>query len=92
MRFTEAEKMMKLELRTGFIVEWERRESGMLCSDYTPDVRNGEEPFRTESEAWEWARRWATTMGTRRIVNVYVAHASDFTPVAEYSTRMLNKH
>ena len=69
----------------GFMVSFERRQGGMLYSDYFPQA--GEDLIATELEAWELARRFAAkTVGT--YVNIYVVK-SDFVPVNGYMDRLI---
>jgi len=68
-----------------FIVCFERLEGSILCSDCVPA---GDEPkFKSESEAWSFARKLA--MATRgRLVNFYVA-CSDWRPVDGYKSKYI---
>lgn len=86
MKMTEALKIIDGE--PGFMVTFEHVRGGMLESDFFPDIRNGEDPIKTEFTAWEWARRFAEkTRG--RCVNIYVINRSDFSPVHGYRERMI---
>lgn len=89
MKMQEAMKIMAgIPNRAGFLVHFEHAGGGFLRSDYFPDVRVGEEPIKTEDEAWEMAEQFAART-RRRMVNIYVVHAEDFTPVDRYAARKI---
>jgi hypothetical protein len=71
----------------GYMVSFEKREGGVLRSDYFPDKHAGEELIKTEEEAWRLARLFASSTDDS-IVNIYVV-GSDFIPVAGYSEKKL---
>jgi hypothetical protein len=76
------------EKNAGFMVHFERTGNGVLCSDYFPDVRNGEKPIATEKDAWDLANKFASA--TRyRCVNVYVINAVTYVPVDGYADKMI---
>lgn len=75
------------EMEPGFMVHFERREDGLLVTDYFPDKHAGEPLIATEEEAWELAQKFAAaTVG--RCVNVYVVRSS-FAPVKDYLFRRI---
>ena len=81
MKYTEALKIINSE--PGYMVSFEWAEGGMLRSDCFPDKHSGEELIKTEREAWEIARKFASkTVG--RCVNIYVIRGDNFTPVGGY--------
>lgn len=71
-----------------FRVSWEIRDGGFLTGDFTPD--RGEEPLRSEEEAWKVAERVAKTFPNA--VNIYVISAKDFTPVKGYLSRLIRRY
>ena len=84
-----AEVKQLLVSHNGFRVSFERREGGMLYSDYFPER---DEPTIAEIEdAWKLARDFAAIDPTK-FVNVYVIQAWDFSPVADYLSRKLNAY
>lgn len=73
----------------GYRVHFERREDGMLCSDYFPER---DEPAIAElDDAWRLAGEWAKVDPTL-YVNVYVVSGYDWVPVDDYLDRRLNVH
>ena len=86
MKFEDAKGFIRSNY--GFRVEFERREGGMLVSDHFPD--DDETPIKTEDSAWEYAQKFAEAGRDRGIVNVYVIHGDDFTPVEGYKDKELN--
>ena len=89
MRLADALEVINEKLLEGYMVSFERAESGFLTSDHFPDVRSGEDAIATEDEAWELARKFAAkTRG--KCVNIYVITRKDFTPVEGYQTRMIH--
>lgn len=75
------------ELDPGFMVHFERREDGLLVTDYFPDKHAGEPMIATEEEAWELAQKFAAAT-VDRCVNVYVVGAN-FSPVKGYEGRKI---
>jgi hypothetical protein len=76
---------------TGYRVHFEKRAGGMLSSDYAPD--RTEDAIPLEADAWALATRLAfADPHGKRFVNIYVIHAHDWTPVANYTRLMLNAH
>lgn len=73
---------------TGYRVSFERREGGLLISDFFPD--RDEKPFEVEEVAWEWAKDFAVASKKKEFVNIYVIRADNFSPVAGYWDKMLN--
>lgn len=86
MRIKEA--MNIIEAEEGFRVHFEKRESSILCSDFFPD--RDEEMIKTEDEAWELARRFASAVSSVDYVNIYVCDKK-FCPVIGYSEKKLNR-
>lgn len=71
----------------GFMVHFEKVVDKFLHSGYFPDVRDGEEPIKTEQEAWVMAAQFASkTRGS--YVNIYVVNR-DFSPVDGYRAKMI---
>lgn len=87
MRFSDAKEIIRSN--SGFRVEFEKQEGGVLVSDHFPD--NDEEPIGTEEEAWEYAKKFARAGKDNGIVNVYVIHGDDYTPVEGYEEKKLNR-
>lgn len=73
---------------TGYMVAFERREHGMLCSDHFPDKHAGEQLIETEEEAWELAKRFDDATGSD-CVNIDVRDQSSM-PVDGYKTKKLS--
>ena len=87
MKMAEARQL--LVAHNGFRIHFERREGGMLCSDFFPDR---DEPAIVELEdAWKLAREFAA-VDPSKFVNVYVIQAWDYAPVAGYLSRKLNDY
>jgi len=86
MRFDDAKEFIRENI--GYRVEFERREGGMLVSDHFP--HNDEETICTQSDAWDYAEKFAKAGKNKGIVNVYVIHGDDYTPVAGYKEKKLN--
>jgi len=74
---------------SGFMVHFEKREGGMLSSDYFPDKHAGEELISTLNEAWELAERFAKATNDT-YVNIYVID-HDFYPVEAYEMSILKR-
>jgi len=73
---------------TGYMVSFERKEGGMLYSDYFPDKTEGESLIMSESRAWSLAKQFASkTRG--ECVNIYVINA-DFSPVNGFQKQMID--
>lgn len=87
MKLSEAEALMVGA--GGYRVSFEKREDGMLTSDYFP--ARDEAPIRSIHEALALAQRFAG-VDPSIYVNVYVIHAHDWTPVNGYDQRILNRH
>ena len=75
---------------TGYMVSFERREHGVLRSDYFPDKHAGEPLIKTEEEAWELAKRFDEATSDD-YVNIYVINQS-FVPVNKYDLKKLNRY
>jgi hypothetical protein len=73
----------------GYRVSFEVREGFVRRSDHVPECN--EEPFITESEAWEFARRM-DKCAPKNFVNIYVVSAADWSPVTDYRERMYRCH
>jgi hypothetical protein len=86
MKFQDALDFIKGNI--GFRVSFEIREGGILTSDHFPE--RDEEPIKKEDDAWKYARQFAQVGKSRGIVNVYVIHADDWTPVDGYKEKELN--
>jgi hypothetical protein len=87
MRMKDAEEMMRAA--AGYRVHFEKREDGMLCSDYFPWC--DEPPIAEETDAWKLASKFAA-IDPDVFVNVYVISAFDSAPVNNYASRKLNPH
>jgi hypothetical protein len=74
----------------GFMVEFEKRVSGMLRSGHFPDKHAGKLLIKTEEEAWESARRFARD-NSQDHVNIYVID-QDFRPVKGFYEKILRKY
>lgn len=94
MRLAEAERLIqegeRAAARTGFMVHFDKREGGMLISDFFPDKHQGEPLFEFESVAWDWAKNFAA-YAPACYVNIYVI-GSDFVPVIDYARRKLRQY
>lgn len=86
MKFEEAKALIRE--KAGYRVEFEKVEAAVLVSDRFPD--NDEETIPTEREAWHLAELFAEAGKDQGIVNVYVIHGDDYTPVAGYKEQELN--
>ena len=86
MKFAEARELIRGA--TGYRVSFEVIEGGLLRSDHFPD--NDEDTIPLEEEAWQLAGLFAKAGEKKGIVNVYVIHGDDYTPVADYKERELN--
>lgn len=91
MKFQEAIEIINGKENQGYMVSFEKKEGGMLRSDYFPDKHAGEVLIKTEEEAWELAKRFASkTKG--KCVNIYVI-GSNFVPVIGYEMkRIINRY
>ena len=88
MRHAEALEIIR-NVPPGFRVAFERRENGMLRSDYFPE--RDENPIPTETEAWNEARSFAA-VAPKEYVNIYVIRCDDWTPVPGYAAKRLRTH
>jgi hypothetical protein len=86
MKFAEAKQLIRDS--AGYRVEFEKIESGVLVSDHFPD--NDEPTIPSANEAWQLATLFAHAGKKKGIVNVYVIHGDDYTPVAGYKEKELN--
>ena len=77
--------------KKGFMVSFEEVEGCCLKSGHFPDLHEGEPLIKTEKEAWELARKFASkTCG--EMVNIYVVDQT-FSPVDGYARQMIkNRH
>ncbi len=74
--------------RKCYRVHFEKRELGLLYTDYFPE--RDEPAFVTEEEAWKWAREFATK-SPLEYVNIYVVD-EHWRPVPGYQERRLRTH
>jgi len=72
----------------GFRVAFEKRERGMLGSDYFPE--RDEPLIQIEAEAWEWAGRFAAK-APPEYVNIYVVD-HQYRPVDGYRCRLMRRY
>ncbi len=86
MKLAEAKGIIRKA--AGFRVEFEVLKDAVLRSDHFPD--NDEDAIPTEEEAWDLARKFAVAGKDAGIVNVYIIHGDDFTPVDGYQQKELN--
>lgn len=85
MKMLDAKKLM--EKAAGYRVHFERRNGGMLESDYFPER---DEPAIVDLEdAWKLAAQWAK-VDPQVYVNIYVINGFDWCPVPNYQQRRLN--
>lgn len=87
MRLRDA--MDRMEHSEGYRVHFERRENGMLASDYFPE--RDEPAIADLEEAWKLAASWSR-VDLHAFVNIYVIKAFDWTPVTGYDERKLNSY
>jgi hypothetical protein len=87
MKMSEAITMMRQS--SGYRVHFERREDGLLCSDFFPD--RDEPPIADLHDAWELARKWSL-VDPERYVNIYVISAYDWVPVEGYQRQKHNRY
>lgn len=67
----------------GYLVHFERIKGRMLVGDYFPEVRKGEEPFKTQEEAIEMGVKYAkATRGST--CNFYLIRSDTFSPVGSW--------
>lgn len=71
-----------------FRVDFHRVEGPCLRGDFFPG--RDEHPFKTEEEAWMWAKI-LDVYGPKNIRDIYVVYACDFSPVSEYKKRALRR-
>lgn len=69
----------------GFMVSFEKRDGGVLCSDHFPDKHKKEPLIKTEKEAWSLAKRFANATDNT-YVNIYVVN-HEFRPVENYKDK-----
>jgi hypothetical protein len=86
----EKKKPVKKEIK-GFMVGFEKREDGMLCSGNFPDKYAGEKLIKTEEEAWELAKRFAKATDENEYINICVKD-SHFRPVAGYYEKTIRRY
>lgn len=70
----------------GYIVMFEVRGGSVLASDMFPDLRAGEKPLESISEAWLLAEKFAAK--AKNVVNVCVGD-TDYRPISD---RRLNTY
>jgi len=86
MKFAKARELIRGA--AGYRVTFEVIEGSILRSDHFPD--NDEDTIPIEEEAWQLARLFAKAREKEGIVNVYVVHGDDYTPVTGYKEKELN--
>jgi hypothetical protein len=86
-----SEALACINAREGYCVTFEIRKDSCLHSDHFPDVREREPGIESIEAAWDLAAKFAYAR-RKDVVNVYVVHANDFTPVEGWDTRTLNRH
>ena len=87
MKILHAKKLM--QQNAGYRVHFEKREGGMLASDFFPD--RDEPPIIDLEDAWKLAEGWSK-VDANIYVNVYVTNALDSCPVENYQLRRLNTY
>jgi hypothetical protein len=97
MKTEEAIKIIKLNERKprftkkgGFMVSFEKKEGHILASHHFPDKHTGEPLIRTEEEAWNLAKRFATSTDDS-YVNIYVTD-SEWRPVKGYYEKTIRRY
>ncbi len=75
---------------TGFMVSFEKRERGVLCSGYFPDKHADEPLIKSETEAWYLANKFAQAT-CDNYVNIYVIDHT-FSPVKGYANKKLKSY
>jgi len=89
MKLQEALNIIETK-ENGYMIHFEKREGGILSSDYFPDKHDGEELISTLDEAWELAEKFAK--GTDEFyVNIYVVD-HNFYPVEAYERSILKRY
>lgn len=86
MKFEEAKALIRE--KAGYRVEFEQIDGGTLVSDHFPD--DDEDTIVSEIEAWHLAKLFAKYGKDEGIVNVYVIHGDDYTPVDGYKEKEFN--
>ena len=81
MKFKEALSIIE-KSEKGYMVSFEKREDGILTSDYFPDKHANEDLITDIDVAWSFAERFAKATNDN-YVNIYVID-QDFNPVANY--------
>jgi hypothetical protein len=82
MKLTEVEIAISEDY--GYLVHFERCGDGFLKSDYFPDVKDGEEPFKTKVDAEKVGADYAkATEG--KTCNFYLVRSDSFRPIGGWS-------
>jgi hypothetical protein len=89
MKLKEAKKIIDKHKPETYMVTFELREGCMLRSDHFPDKHTGEELFKSETIAWDWAHDFANATNDN-YVNIYVID-SGFNPVKGYHDKTLKR-
>ena len=72
----------------GFRISFEHVADAGICRDVVPEYVDDEPPFKTEDEAWVFARKLAgATVG--KFVNFYVIYAVDSMPVPGWYSKVI---
>lgn len=89
MKFSDFQKLLEQPPKpTGYMINWELRENGMLCSNYTPDKHAGEPLIESYEVALKMAQKLASMdLNGDKYVNICVVERS-FNRVSE----VFNKH
>jgi hypothetical protein len=85
MKMQEAEQLIEMHNRNGYMVHFEWCGDGFLRADYFPDKHAGERLIASEVEAWVYADRFALAM-KGEVCNLYVVD-HNWKPVNGYKER-----
>ena len=89
MRRAEAEAKIKTGLKKGYIIQFTRIVSAdSSVKERIPEL--GEKLFKTESDAWDFAKKLAEK-SVGEYVRFYVVD-SHFKPVGDYKSKMIDNH
>lgn len=80
----------------GFLVAMTETDGRIEGPNYFPDIRAGELPFKTESEAWVWAERFCHATSFKRpdrnwFYNIHVVFAHTYHAVPAAQEKMLRR-
>lgn len=89
-RKNERKPRLSKKVNEGFMVSFEKKSGGVLESKHFPDKRAGEPLIKTEEEAWNLAKRFASATDDT-IVNIYVTE-SNWVPVKGYEKRIIRRY